>query len=114
MDGLEQWKHLVMHVARGSEPVEQLAARVRALIEQFRKQANATDQTALKKWLHDEIGSVSFQVVPASGLEKLKRRAQLGRRRHRRRLTVLSVAALADVKHALNSELQNGHCKLQI
>ena len=76
MDGLEQWKHLVMHVARGSEPVEQLAARVRALIEQFRKQANATDQTALKKWLHDEIGSVSFQVVPASGLEKLKRRAQ--------------------------------------
>ncbi len=41
MDGLEQWKHLVMHVAHGSEPVEQLAARVRALIEQFRKQANA-------------------------------------------------------------------------
>jgi hypothetical protein len=76
MDGLEQWKHLVMHVAHGSEPVEQLAARVRALVEQFRKQANATDQTALKKWLHDEIGSVSFQVVPASGLEKLKRRAQ--------------------------------------
>ena len=75
MDGLEQWKHRLMRITRGSEPAEQIAERVRALIEQFRKQANAADKTALKKWLHDAIGSISYQVVPASGLEKLNRRA---------------------------------------
>ena len=35
MDGLEQWKHLLMQIAHGSEPTEQLAARVRAEIEQL-------------------------------------------------------------------------------
>ena len=76
MDGLEQWKRLATHIAQGSEPAEQLAARITALIVQFRKQANATDQAAMKKWLHDEIGSISYQVVPSSGLEKLKCRTQ--------------------------------------
>jgi hypothetical protein len=75
MDGLEQWKHLLMQIAHGSEPTEQLAARVRAQIEQFHKQAKAADQTALKKWLRDELGSISYQVVPSSDLEKLNRRA---------------------------------------
>jgi hypothetical protein len=75
MDGLEQWKHLLMHIADGSDPTEQVAMRVKAQIEQFRKQVTAADQTALKKWLHDEIGSISYQVVPSSGLEQLNRRA---------------------------------------
>jgi predicted 3-demethylubiquinone-9 3-methyltransferase (glyoxalase superfamily) len=75
MDGLEQWKHLLMQIAHGSEPTEQLVERIRAQIEQFRKQAKTADQTALKKWLHDKIGSISYQVVPSSDLEKLKRRA---------------------------------------
>jgi hypothetical protein len=75
MEGLEQWKYRLMQITRGSEPAEQIAALVRALIEQLRKQANAADQNALKKWLHDTIGSISYQVVPASGLEKLNRRA---------------------------------------
>jgi hypothetical protein len=73
-DGLEHWKHLLMHITHGPEPAEQIASRVRALIGEFREQANAADQIALKKWLHDRIGSISYQVVPASGLEKLNLR----------------------------------------
>jgi len=69
MDGLEQWKHLLMQIAHGSEPTEQLAARVRAEIEQLREQAEAADQTAVNKWLHNEIGSIAHQVIPSSDLE---------------------------------------------
>ena len=47
----------------------------RAQIEQFAKQAKAADQTALKKWLRDGFGSISYQVVSSSDLEKLNRRA---------------------------------------
>ena len=77
MDELDQWKHLLTQLAYGLETKEQLAVQAKTTVDRFRQHANAADQVALKTWLRHEIGSISIQVVPASGMENRNRRAHV-------------------------------------